>query len=85
MVKLKQVDLNGTNTNDAIVPYDVQYLARVYGRWRAGTFDRRWYGLNFTDYGSDGIELEAVEEIYEIVAEVGDDALTLPAEYLENV
>lgn len=85
MVKLRRVELNGTNTNDAIVPFEVEYLTRVHGRWRAGTFDRQWYGLNFTNYGSTGIELEAIEEVYEIVAEVGDDVPTIPVEYLQNV
>ena len=85
MLTLKHIELNGTNTNDAIVPYEAQYLVRVYGRWRAGTFDRQWYGLNFTHYGSEGIELEAIDEVYEITENVVDDRSTLPVEYLQNV
>jgi len=38
MPMLKRIDLNGSNTNDAIVAFDTQYLVRVCGRWRAGTF-----------------------------------------------
>ena len=64
MLTLKHIELNGSNTNDAIVPYESQYLVRVYGLWRAGSFDRQWYGLNFTNYGSEGIELEAVDDVY---------------------
>lgn len=85
MVKLRPVELNGTNTNDAIVPYEVEYLIKVHGRWRAGTFDRQWYGLNFVNYGSEGIELEAIDEVYEIIAAVGEDIPTLPVDYLQNV
>jgi hypothetical protein len=87
MALLRQVNLNGTNANDAIVPYDAQYLVKVCGRWRAGAFDRQWYGLNFTNYGSEGIELEAIDEVYEIIdaRSVGDEALGLPAEYLQSV
>jgi hypothetical protein len=81
---LKKIQLNGSNTNDAIVPFETQYLVRVCGRWRAGTFDRQWYGLNFTAYGSEGIELEAIDEVYEITEDVLDTSLTLPALFLEN-
>jgi hypothetical protein len=87
MALLRQVNLNGTNANDAIVPYDAQYLVKVCGRWRAGAFDRQWYGLNFTNYGSEGIELEAIDEVYEIIdaRSAADEALGLPAEYLQSV
>ena len=85
MIRLKQVDLNGTNANDAIVPYEVEYLVSVCGRWRAGTFDRQWYGLNFTNYGSEGIELEAIDEVYEIAAETAGEVPIIPADYLQNV
>ena len=85
MLTLKHIELNGTNTNDAIVPYDGQYLVRVYGRWRAGSFDRQWYGLNFTHYGPEGIELEAIDDVYEITENVVDDVTTLPMAYLQNV
>jgi len=84
MALLRQINLNGTNANDAIVPYEGQYLVKVCGRWRAGTFDRQWYGLNFTNYGSEGIELEAIDEVYEIVTQVGEDLPTIPAHYVEN-
>lgn len=85
MALLKKINLNGTNANDAIVPFDGQYLVKICGRWRAGTFDRQWYGLNFVNYGSEGVELEAIDEVYEIAAEVTDDVPSLPAEYLQNV
>lgn len=87
MALLRQINLNGTNANDAIAPYEGQYLVKVCGRWRAGTFDRQWYGLNFTNYGSEGIELEAIDEVYEILdaQQAGAAALALPVEYLQNV
>jgi hypothetical protein len=84
MVGLKRIELNGSNTNDAIVPFESQYLVRVYGRWRAGTFDRQWYGLNFTGYGSEGIALEAIDEVYEITEDVLDASPSLPVAFLEN-
>lgn len=85
MVTLRKIELNGSNTNDVIVPFETQYLVHVCGRWRAGTFDQQWYGLNFTNYGSGGIELEAIDEVYEIA----DMALLettppLPTAYLVN-
>ena len=83
MPMLKRIDLNGSNTNDAIVAFDTQYLVRVCGRWRAGTFVQQWYGLSFANYGSDGIELEAIDEVYEITEDVAATAETLPIAYLE--
>lgn len=85
MALLRKIELNGTNANDAIVPYEAQYLVKVCGRWRAGTFDRQWYGLNFTNYGSSGIELEAIDELYEVTEEAVNETNALPAEYLQNV
>jgi hypothetical protein len=84
MVTLKKIQLNGSNTNDAIVPFEHQYLVCVCGRWRAGTFDQQWYGLNFTAYGSEGMELEAIDEVYEITDDVLDAAPVIPAHFLEN-
>jgi hypothetical protein len=83
MSMLKKIELNGSNTNDAIVPFDTQYLVRVCGRWRAGTFAQQWHGLTFVNYGSGGIELEAIDEVYEITEAVVDTAATLPVAYLE--
>jgi hypothetical protein len=85
MVALKRIDLNGTNTNDTIVAYETQYLVKVCGRWRAGTFDRQWYGLNFSNYGSEGIELEAIDEVYAITEDAMGETSALPLEYLQNV
>jgi hypothetical protein len=84
MTTLRKVPLNGSNTNDAIVPFENEYLVRVCGRWRAGTFDRQWYGLNFTAYGSEGIELQDVDEVYEITEDVLDTSSTLPVAFLQD-
>jgi hypothetical protein len=85
MALLRKIELNGTNANDAIVPYDAQYLVKVCGRWRAGIFDRQWFGLNFSNYGSSGIELEAIDEVYEVTEDAVNDTSALPVEYLQNV
>jgi hypothetical protein len=85
MALLRKIELNGTNANDAIVPYEAQYLVKVCGRWRAGTFDRQWYGLNFTNYGSSGIDLESIDEVYEVTEEAVGEANALPVQYLQNV
>lgn len=84
MPMLKRIALNGSNANDAIVPFENQYLVLVGGRWRAGTFDRQWFGLNFSNYGSEGVELGAVDEVYEIAEEVLSGTTALPEAYLEN-
>jgi hypothetical protein len=83
MTTLKKIGLNGSNTNDVIVPFEKQYLVNVCGRWRAGTFDRQWFGLNFTNYGSEGIELEALDEVYEIADETTEATPGLPVAYVE--
>ncbi|HEY7685596.1 MAG TPA: hypothetical protein VH833_05750 [Gemmatimonadales bacterium] len=83
MPMLKRIELNGSNTNDAIVAFDTQYLVSVCGRWRAGTFVQQWYGLCFANYGSDGIELESIDAVYEITEDVVATTGNLPAAYLE--
>ncbi len=44
------------------------YLAKIFGKWHAGKFSRQWYGWNFDNWGTSGIQLDnSIEELYEIV------------------
>jgi hypothetical protein len=40
---------------------------RVEGRWYEGSFSRQWFGWNFDDFGTSGIQLNLLDEVFEIV------------------
>lgn len=63
---LRKVPLNGTNENEHIQSRR-SYLVRVHGRWCAGHFSRQWYGWNFDNWGTAGIQLDMIGAVYEIV------------------
>ncbi len=42
------------------------YLAKVHGRWHLGMFTKVWYGWNFSEWGTSGIQLDSIEDLYEV-------------------
>lgn len=41
------------------------YLVKIYDRWYAGKFSMQWYGWNFNNWGTSGMQLgSSITEIY---------------------
>jgi len=67
--KLKQIDLNKCFQSDGCsrsdhpdIREDGEYLACLDDGWYAGQFSRQWYGWNFDNWGTSGIQLNAPGE-----------------------
>jgi hypothetical protein len=42
------------------------YFARIHGEWFFGTFSEQWYGWSFNDWGTSGIQLDCIEDLYAV-------------------
>jgi hypothetical protein len=51
--------------DDRIEP-DAHYLALIDGKWFLGQFSEVWYGWNFDDWGTSGIQLDLIEDLYKV-------------------
>jgi hypothetical protein len=58
--QLKRIDLSKQANCDHpdIKTYPTQYLAKIFGRWHAGSFTRQWFGLLF-DVGTHRMQLDS--------------------------
>lgn len=52
-----------SSKDDRIDP-DAQYLAKIYGTWYLGSFSEQWYGWNFDNWGTSGMQLDSIEDLY---------------------
>lgn len=64
-LNLKSIRLDGTCHNKAITGKK-RYLAYVSGDWYLGRFHKEWYGWNFDGWGGTGIQLDALDKVYEV-------------------
>jgi hypothetical protein len=53
-------------SKDSRITAEGHYLARIFGEWYMGQFSEQWYGWSFQDWGTSGIQLDAIEDLYEI-------------------
>lgn len=53
-------------SKDDRIKWDAHYLALIHGEWYMGTFSETWYGWNFDAWGTSGIQLDLIEDLYEI-------------------
>jgi hypothetical protein len=63
---LKKVPV-GTSSASSHIDSRKRYRVRVDDQWYEGTFSKAWFGWKFDDYGSSGIQLNLIDEVFEIV------------------
>lgn len=63
---LRKVPL-GSSSVSSHIQSTKRYRIRVDDAWYEGSFSKRWFGWNFDDYGTDGIQLNMIDEVFEIV------------------
>lgn len=71
MPTLTKIDLNKRDDCDhPDISAREQYLVKIGRGWFAGKFSRQWYGWNFDNWGTTGIQLDSfqVKEIWRIDA-----------------
>jgi len=57
----------GTSSESSEINSLKRYRVRIEGRWYEGNFRKEWFGWKFEGYGPSGIQLNLVDEVYEIV------------------
>jgi hypothetical protein len=53
-------------SKDDRIKQGIRYFARIHGQWFFGSFDEEWYGWNFSGWGTSGIQLDSIEDLYEV-------------------
>lgn len=64
--KLKKIAV-GTSSESSHISSKKRYRVKIDGAWHEGTFSKRWFGWQFDDCGN-GVQLNLIDEVYEIVA-----------------
>jgi hypothetical protein len=55
----------GENPQTPLINEHRSYLVKIYGSWYAGSFSMQWYGWNFDNWGTSGIQLSPyITEVY---------------------
>lgn len=65
---LKKIRI-GSSSESAEIHARKRYRVRIESRWYEGTFRKEWFGWKFDDYGPSGIQLNLIDEVFEIVPE----------------
>ncbi len=64
--KLKKIPV-GTASTSSHIDSRKRYRVKIEGRWYEGSFSKQWFGWRFDGYGSSGMQLNLLDEVYEIV------------------
>lgn len=61
MKLLQEVDISRTirGQHPDIKTDGTKYLVKFNSTWHLGSFTKEWYGLNFTNWGTSGRQLDA--------------------------
>lgn len=65
-MKIKEIQLNGTCENNEITD-EKDYIVMIYGERFFGKFEQQWYGWNFSDWGTSGVQLSSIDKVCEVV------------------
>lgn len=81
-IQLKRIDLSklcGTEddphgkNNHPDIKIGKMYLAKIFGHFYLGKFSKVWYGFSFNEWGTSGIQLDSIDEVWEILSFPGDE------------
>lgn len=63
---LKKIPV-GSSSESSHIDSRKRYRVKIEGRWYEGSFSKQWFGWRFDGYGSTGIQLNLVDQVFEIV------------------
>lgn len=63
---LKKIPV-GSSSESSHIDSRKRYRVKIEGRWYEGSFSKQWFGWRFDGYGTSGIQLNLVDQVYEIV------------------
>jgi hypothetical protein len=64
--KLKKIPV-GTSSESGQIDSRKRYRVKIDGKFYEGSFSKQWFGWQFDNYGSSGIQLNLIDEVFEIV------------------
>ncbi len=64
--ELKKIPVDSSSESSAIDSRK-QYRVKIEGTWYEGSFSKQWFGWKFEGYGSSGLQLNLIDEVYEIL------------------
>ena len=64
--KLKKIPV-GSSSESSHIDSRKKYRVKIEGKWYEGSFSKQWFGWKFEGYGSSGMQLNMIDQVYEIV------------------
>lgn len=64
--KVKKIPIGSSSECSHISPRK-KYRVRIEDQWYEGSFTKQWFGWQFDGYGPSGIQLNLIDEVYEIL------------------
>jgi CheY-like chemotaxis protein len=58
----------GSSSESSHINAQREYKVRIGPRWYEGRFSKRWFGWLFENYGDTGMQLNLIDEVFEVVA-----------------
>jgi hypothetical protein len=65
-VSTRRIKINRRTSEHPEISSGRAYLCLIYGLWYVGRFSRQHYGWNFNNWGTSGIQLDSIHQVYEI-------------------
>jgi len=56
----------GSSCETSSISSQRQYLVRIGQDWHEGAFTKRWFGWNFEPFGPSGMQLNLIDEVFEL-------------------
>ena len=63
--RLKKIPV-GTSSESSHLSPRKNYRVKIQGQWYEGRFSKEWFGWKFDNYGSAGMQLNLIDEVFEI-------------------
>ena len=64
--KLKKIPV-GSSSESSHIDSRKKYRVKIEGKWYEGSFTKQWFGWQFEGYGNSGMQLNMIDQVYEIV------------------
>jgi hypothetical protein len=64
--KLKKIPV-GSSSESSHIDSRKRYRVKIEGKWYEGSFSKQWFGWKFDNYGSSGMQLNMIDQVFEIV------------------
>jgi len=56
----------GSSSETSSISAQRKYRVRIGREWLEGVFTKRWFGWNFEPFGASGMQLNLIDEVFEL-------------------